>query len=152
MLTINRGKNVCIYHLLDSCKFGRPKCVYSHSKDALPKRGWWNSPEKTAKVKAVLEVAETNAREARLQESQKKGHLKDPRSQTKPPKSAGLKEPKDVAAEDPSKVHKTDTKTSESNGDAVPKGKTSKRYFGKKPAQKKASDNVKPETVAAAAN
>jgi hypothetical protein len=64
-----RGKNVCIYHILDSCKFGAARCVYSHSSGALPKRGWWNSPEKVAKVKEVLDVAEKNAKEQRQVET-----------------------------------------------------------------------------------
>lgn len=64
-LLLFRGKNVCIYHILDSCKFGAARCVYSHSNEALPKRGWWNSSKKIAKVKEVLEVAEWNAKEQR---------------------------------------------------------------------------------------
>lgn len=63
-----RGKNVCIYHILGSCKFGDTRCVYSHSYEALPKRGWWNSSEKVVKVKEVLEVAERNAKEQRQME------------------------------------------------------------------------------------
>jgi hypothetical protein len=60
------GQNVCIYHLLGDCRFGELKCVYSHSRTALPMgRGWWNDPAQVARVKGVLEVAEKNAREAR---------------------------------------------------------------------------------------
>ncbi|KAL0961190.1 hypothetical protein HGRIS_006159 [Hohenbuehelia grisea] len=35
------GKNVCLYSLLRSCKFGPEKCVYSHSQDNLPEH-WRN--------------------------------------------------------------------------------------------------------------
>lgn len=59
------GKNVCIYYLLGKCKFGDIKCIYSHSKDCLPKQGWWNDEEQTAKVKAVIEAAEQQAKEQR---------------------------------------------------------------------------------------
>src|SRR5258708_17640242 len=68
MLSFFRGKNVCIYDILGSCKFGAARCVYSHSNEALPKRGWWNSSEKVVKVKGVLEVAERNAKEQRQTE------------------------------------------------------------------------------------
>lgn len=78
VLPLFRGKNVCIYYILDSCKFGASRCVYSHSKGALPERGWWNSPDKVAKVKEVLEVAEKNAKEQRQVEMVKwRAHLRD---------------------------------------------------------------------------
>jgi hypothetical protein len=76
-----RGKNVCIYHILDSCKFGAAHCVYSHSKGALPERGWWNSPEKVAKVKDVLELAERNAKEQRQVE--RRAYIKEMRSEVR---------------------------------------------------------------------
>lgn len=55
------------------CKFGASKCIYSHSKAALPqsKSGWWTSEEKIAKVKAVIELAEKNAREQRALEKER---------------------------------------------------------------------------------
>ncbi|KAF8968516.1 hypothetical protein BDZ97DRAFT_1798841 [Flammula alnicola] len=86
------GRNVCIYHLLDSCKFGASKCIYSHSKEALPKSGWWTSPEQIAKVKSVIEVAEQKAREQRHLESERwKAHIKALKAAGKQPKSAGVK-------------------------------------------------------------
>ncbi|PPQ64038.1 hypothetical protein CVT24_008851 [Panaeolus cyanescens] len=95
------GRNVCIYHLLSSCKFGAAKCVYSHSKIALPKRGWWTSPEKIAKVKAVMEVTERKVKESRANEAEMwKAYVK------------GLKA-------DRAKKGKKDTKT---NGDANANG------------------------------
>ncbi|KAJ3484130.1 hypothetical protein NLJ89_g12007 [Agrocybe chaxingu] len=66
------GRNVCIYFLLDNCKFGAAKCVYSHSRAALKEHGWWSDPEKIAKVKAVLEVAEKQAREQRHLEQERR--------------------------------------------------------------------------------
>ncbi|KAF8063561.1 hypothetical protein FPV67DRAFT_1507114 [Lyophyllum atratum] len=63
------GKNVCLYHLLATCKFGDLKCIYSHSRDALPTtHGWWNDSEQIKQVKAVLEVAEKKAKEQRALE------------------------------------------------------------------------------------
>ncbi|PPQ87238.1 hypothetical protein CVT25_004088 [Psilocybe cyanescens] len=87
------GKNVCIYFLLDSCKFGAAKCIYSHSKNALPKRGWWTSPEQVAKVKSVLEVAEQKSREQRQLDNERwKAHVKAMKAAGRPPKSAGVKQ------------------------------------------------------------
>ncbi|KAG6850357.1 hypothetical protein H0H93_014311 [Arthromyces matolae] len=60
------GRNVCLYYLLSACKFGDIKCVYLHSKDALPTSyGWWNDPEQITKVKGVLELADRKAKEQR---------------------------------------------------------------------------------------
>ena len=39
------GRNVCLYYLMGSCKFGNVKCTYSHSKDFLGKDGWWATEE-----------------------------------------------------------------------------------------------------------
>jgi len=41
------GKTVCIFYLVDSCKFGGKKCNYSHSRGAPPRSGWWNSGVET---------------------------------------------------------------------------------------------------------
>ena len=109
-----RGRNVCIYHLLDSCKFGASKCIYSHSKEALPKRGWWTSPEKVAKVKAVLEVAEKKAREQRHLENERwKAHIKAVKGSEKTPKSAGLGPKKAPKKKDGTKEEKKDSTTEE---------------------------------------
>ncbi|TFK34378.1 hypothetical protein BDQ12DRAFT_636513 [Crucibulum laeve] len=62
------GKNVCLYLLLSSCKFGTSKCVYSHDKSCLPKRGWWTSEKEVEKVKKVLEMAEKSKRDMRAAE------------------------------------------------------------------------------------
>ncbi|KAG6808857.1 hypothetical protein H0H92_002560 [Tricholoma furcatifolium] len=60
------GRNVCLYYLLSSCKFGEHKCVYLHSKDALPTTyGWWNDSEQIDRVKSVMELAEKKAKEQR---------------------------------------------------------------------------------------
>ncbi|KAG6868431.1 hypothetical protein C0993_003108 [Termitomyces sp. T159_Od127] len=44
------GRNVCLYSLFDSCKFGEAKCVYSHDKTFLP-HGWWSNPEHVVMLK-----------------------------------------------------------------------------------------------------
>ncbi|KAG5635690.1 hypothetical protein H0H81_010393 [Sphagnurus paluster] len=60
------GKNVCLYFLLSACKFGDLKCIYSHTRDALPTtHGWWNDAEQIKRVKAVLELAEKKSKEQR---------------------------------------------------------------------------------------
>lgn len=65
-----RGKNVCTYFLLSSCKFGAPQCVYSHSTAYLPKKGWWTTEEKKDKIKAVMAIAEERKRAQRQLEWQ----------------------------------------------------------------------------------
>jgi hypothetical protein len=40
------GRNVCIDFLIDHCKLGPRKCLYSHDKTYLPSGGWWNDREK----------------------------------------------------------------------------------------------------------
>ncbi|KAG7093812.1 hypothetical protein E1B28_007454 [Marasmius oreades] len=39
-----RGRNVCLFHILDCCEFGA-KCMYSHDKAYLPDKGWWKNEE-----------------------------------------------------------------------------------------------------------
>jgi hypothetical protein len=88
----NSGQNVCTYFLLDSCKFGAAKCIYSHSKEALPKSGWWTTPEQIAKVKEMMAVAEQKNREQRQLEAERwKAYLKTVKGAGRPPKSAGIK-------------------------------------------------------------
>ncbi|KAI4518575.1 hypothetical protein GGG16DRAFT_118292 [Schizophyllum commune] len=38
------GQNVCLHFLLDDCRFGAEKCIYSHSRADLPPNGWWDDP------------------------------------------------------------------------------------------------------------
>ncbi|KAG5721401.1 RNA polymerase II-associated protein 3 [Termitomyces sp. T112] len=52
------GRNVCLYSLFDSCKFGEAKCVYSHDKTFLP-HGWWSHPEYVTLIKEKLDTRET---------------------------------------------------------------------------------------------
>ncbi|KAF9481495.1 hypothetical protein BDN70DRAFT_876288 [Pholiota conissans] len=86
------GRNVCTYFLLDSCKFGAAKCIYSHSKDALPKHGWWTTPEQIAKAKEMMAVAEQKNREQRQLEAERwKAYVKATKGHGKAPKSAGVK-------------------------------------------------------------
>ncbi|KAG6861781.1 hypothetical protein C0995_012285 [Termitomyces sp. Mi166 len=49
------GRNVCLYHLFDSCKFGEAKCVYSHDKTFLD-YGWWTHPEYVTLMKEKLDT------------------------------------------------------------------------------------------------
>jgi len=78
--------------LLDQCKFGEAKCIYSHKKEALPSVGWWTSEEQIAKVKSVLEVAEKKTREQRQLETERwKAHIKALKAAGRTPKSAGVK-------------------------------------------------------------
>lgn len=41
---------------MNSCKFGATKCVYSHSRENLPSRGWWNDPQQVQMAQAVYDV------------------------------------------------------------------------------------------------
>lgn len=58
------GKNVCRYFLLGDCKFGVPKCAYSHKKDYLPEGGWWESEEGIEQEKARVEDEKRAAKDA----------------------------------------------------------------------------------------
>ena len=121
-----RGKNVCIYHILDSCKFGASRCVYSHSKEALPKRGWWNSPEKVAKVKEVLEVAEKNMKDQRQAEVDKwKAHVREMKYEAKARQTSGKQIPKEQAVQ-PLDVSDVDT-ISEKTPEIIGKEKGSEK-------------------------
>ena len=78
--------------MLDQCKFGEAKCIYSHKKEALPSVGWWTSEEQIAKVKSVIEVAEKKTREQRQLETERwKAHIKTLKAVGRTPKSAGVK-------------------------------------------------------------
>ncbi|GLB35584.1 hypothetical protein LshimejAT787_0211490 [Lyophyllum shimeji] len=51
------GRNVCIFFLLGTCKFGAAKCVYSHDKSYLP-HGWWDHDDLVAKLKEICSESE----------------------------------------------------------------------------------------------
>ncbi|KAJ4477324.1 hypothetical protein J3R30DRAFT_202991 [Lentinula aciculospora] len=72
----NLGKNVCLYHLVEKCKWDSFNCIYSHSKDDLPseytidddtsKPAWWTD---TARVEAVRGLIEKrDARRKKIHE------------------------------------------------------------------------------------
>ena len=84
----NRGKNVCTYFLLNLCKFGPGKCVYSHRRNALPPGGWWEDEAEVERVKGVLDMGKEVREVVR-------GGTKRTR---KAPNTASAK-PKDIAAE-----------------------------------------------------
>ncbi|KAG6860442.1 hypothetical protein C0995_011082 [Termitomyces sp. Mi166 len=134
------GKNVCLYYLLSSCKFGDTKCIYSHSKDALPTaNGWWNDPVQIKRVKEVLELAEKKAKEKRAQgargqrtegkrtraKGQGRGKSHRDASHSKPRERSGRGKPKDgkpAAEEDETTqaASEKDTKENENTeGDAT---------------------------------
>ena len=48
-----RGRNVCTHRLLNNCRYGAEKCVYSHDFTYLPDNGWWNYPEQIASAKKL---------------------------------------------------------------------------------------------------
>lgn len=43
-MMFSSGQNVCLHFLLDDCRFGAEKCIYSHSRADLPPNGWWDDP------------------------------------------------------------------------------------------------------------
>ena len=59
------GRNVCLYYLLGSCKFGGFKCVYSHSKRFLPEVGWWTTEEGRQNCRDNMEIEKEGRREMR---------------------------------------------------------------------------------------
>jgi hypothetical protein len=149
-----RGKNVCTYFLLGQCKFGPAKCIYSHSKEALPKVGWWTSEEQIAKVKSVLEVAEKKTREQRQLETERwKARIKNLKATGRPPKSAGIKPAEKDKAANASPVEEQPTvaagvaptiagdgqKAPKKNQSAKTKGRGHKPHSGKKGDPKSSS-------------
>ncbi|TFY64734.1 hypothetical protein EVG20_g5849 [Dentipellis fragilis] len=48
------GKNVCVYFLAGTCKFGERDCVYSHCRDYLPAGRWWDDEENVRVARTVL--------------------------------------------------------------------------------------------------
>ena len=49
------GRNMCMYFLLGSCKFGSSACVYSHDKTYLPPGRWWEDEEKRFVLHSISE-------------------------------------------------------------------------------------------------
>lgn len=60
-----RGKNVCLYFLLGTCRYGTAKCVYSHDKSYLPS-GWWDDEEHVAQARQIFDYAEMETLGLRL--------------------------------------------------------------------------------------
>ena len=63
----HRGRNVCLHYLMGTCKFGDLKCIYSHSKEFLPKDGWWTTENGIRNVRDGLEFQ--NRREIKVSNS-----------------------------------------------------------------------------------
>lgn len=51
-----RGRNVCIYWLLDECRFGDAKCQYAHDRTYLPERGWWTDAGRNARLRELTDM------------------------------------------------------------------------------------------------
>ena len=79
------SKNVCLYFLLGTCKFGPTKCAYSHRRDWLP-AGWWDTEEGVAgeikriddsrrEAKDARRAAAAADKEARAQRKREQTHL-----------------------------------------------------------------------------
>lgn len=67
---MSSGRNVCVYHLFDLCKFG-DKCFYSHDKEWLPPNGWWTDDDDDGVTElAMIELARREDR-AEQQRSRK---------------------------------------------------------------------------------
>jgi len=47
------GRNVCMHFLLESCRFGRSACVYSHDRTYLPPGRWWDDMGKLVLLKQI---------------------------------------------------------------------------------------------------
>ncbi|KAF8268653.1 hypothetical protein EI94DRAFT_1727155 [Lactarius quietus] len=47
------GRNVCMYFLLEDCRFGRSACVYSHDKTYLPSGRWWDDDDLLVLLKQI---------------------------------------------------------------------------------------------------
>lgn len=56
------GKNVCLFYLIGSCRFGDAKCNYSHTKDYLPEHGFWSDREELRKVQTAFSEIERQKR------------------------------------------------------------------------------------------
>ncbi|KZW03192.1 hypothetical protein EXIGLDRAFT_699122 [Exidia glandulosa HHB12029] len=83
----SHGKNVCLYFLLGECKFGIPKCAYSHRKDFLPAGGWWETDDgvndekkRIEDEKTALKQAAKERKQRREKEGQGQNHHQQPRS------------------------------------------------------------------------
>ncbi|KAL1942221.1 hypothetical protein VTO73DRAFT_6285 [Trametes versicolor] len=50
------GRNVCIYWLLDECRFGDAKCQYAHDRTYLPERGWWTDEARNARLRELTDM------------------------------------------------------------------------------------------------
>ncbi|KJA22438.1 hypothetical protein HYPSUDRAFT_41064 [Hypholoma sublateritium FD-334 SS-4] len=155
------GRNVCTYFLLDSCKFGAAKCIYSHSREALPKNGWWSSPEQIEKAKAMMAVAEQKNREQRQLESERwKAYLKAMKAAGRPPKSAGIKNgnkrapekktdaPEDAAPTEPEPAVEGQPAAAEAEA-TKPSPKKKAEGAKRKPQPRKKKVTAKPATEAA---
>lgn len=54
-----------MFYLLEMCKFGPARCLYSHTKAYLPSRGWWNNPEQVIGAKYFAKLIEEERKDQR---------------------------------------------------------------------------------------
>ncbi|CDO78199.1 hypothetical protein BN946_scf184770.g2 [Trametes cinnabarina] len=47
----NLGRNVCIYWLLGTCRYGDERCIYAHDDTYLPKAGWWTNTRRLDRLR-----------------------------------------------------------------------------------------------------
>ncbi|KAF5339797.1 hypothetical protein D9611_009200 [Ephemerocybe angulata] len=139
------GRNVCTYFLLDTCKFGAAKCVYSHSRSFLPKHGWWTSEEATAKVKSIVELSERTMKErrslaAQLSLLEKRARSKAARAKT--PKVANEGDVEEAKEEGEVKESSQDGKAEEADKGQRKPGR--KHLRTKRPQKKDAKDSSGP--------
>ncbi|EIW52990.1 TPR-like protein, partial [Trametes versicolor FP-101664 SS1] len=49
------GRNVCVYWLLDECRFNDAKCQYAHDRTYLPARGWWTDEGRNREMRELAD-------------------------------------------------------------------------------------------------
>ncbi|KAJ7615529.1 hypothetical protein FB45DRAFT_935917 [Roridomyces roridus] len=73
------GKNVCLYLLLDACKFG-DKCIYSHDRSYLPtntKAAWWEDEARVAEMRERIDKVKEEAKEKREEREKSRAAAKE---------------------------------------------------------------------------
>ncbi|KAI9065683.1 TPR-like protein [Trametes sanguinea] len=45
------GRNVCVYWLLGTCRYGDERCIYAHDRTYLPKEGWWTNTRRVDRMR-----------------------------------------------------------------------------------------------------
>ncbi|OSD02331.1 hypothetical protein PYCCODRAFT_1411269 [Trametes coccinea BRFM310] len=45
------GRNVCVYWLLGTCRYGDERCIYAHDRTYLPEEGWWTNTRRLSRIR-----------------------------------------------------------------------------------------------------